>query len=104
MAHSSNRTTGNISTAVIETIDYLEEQFRLQDIYYERERLIKDREWINKILIANPGIQYIRVVKVKPEGGTFIKTRYYFDAYLFKRNVPGTYKPAWWMYIVPLQR
>lgn len=104
MAHSSNRITGNISTAVIETIDYLEEQLRLQDIYYERERLTKDSQWLNKILGCNPGIQYIRVVKVKPEGGTFIKTRHYFDAYLVKRNVPGTLKLAWWMYIVPVQR
>lgn len=94
----------SISIAIIETIDWVEELLRLQGIFCERERLERDRQWLNRVLIEKPGIQYVRVVKVKPEGGIFIKQRYYFDAYIIKKNIPCCKKQVWWMYLVPQQR
>jgi len=70
----------------------------------ERERLILDREWLKKYLEKRPGVRYIRVVKTKREGFTFIHRGYYFDAYLAKRVDPKIGLAVWMLYLVVAKR
>lgn len=102
MASISN--TLNSSTAVIEIIDFLEKELRSQNIFYERERLSRDRVWLHQVIVNNPEIKYIRIVKSKPLGGTFVRRRFNYDAFLVKRNAIGTTVKVWWLYVVPVQK
>ena len=97
-------TSQSITIAIVETLTRLEKELKSQNIFIECERMQCDKQWLSNILKAKPGIQFIRVVKCKPEGGIFVKRRHYFDAYLVKRNIPYTQKKVWWMYLLPIQK
>lgn len=82
---------------VMKAIDDVE---ALMKGHIERERLSLDRQWLKCYLMAKPGVRWIRVVKTKREGFTFIHRGYHFDAYLVKRQDPRIACWVWMMYLV----
>lgn len=100
MAKSYGCILNGISTEIISVIDYVEERLNEKGVFCEKERLILDRRWLHKIWTNNPYIHFIQVVTVKPEGGKYIKRRYYFDVFLVKRTPRGFAEKTWMLYLV----